>query len=67
MKYDKSADALYIALKKGKILRTQEHGGYLVDYNKNGEILGLEILNYSKKAPVLKSSVMGKLRGRGAA
>ena len=53
MKYDKSADALYITLKKGKVSKTKERSGYLVDYDKKGDLLGLEILHYSKKAPKL--------------
>lgn len=61
MIYDKSVDALYISLKRGKVSNTQEQDGYIADYDKNGDLLGLEILNYSKKAPVLKKTGMGKL------
>ena len=62
IKYDKSADALYITLKKGKVLKTKEEDGYLADYDKNGGLLGLEILNYSKKARFLKGLAMGGLK-----
>jgi uncharacterized protein YuzE len=64
IKYDKSVDALYITLKKGKVFKTKEQGGSMVDYDKKGELLGLEILNYSKKVRPLKGLVMGKLEGR---
>lgn len=61
MKYEKSVDALYIKLKRGKVLKTKEQGGYVVDYNKKGEVLGLEILNYPKKTSNFKSTTTGKL------
>jgi uncharacterized protein YuzE len=60
MQYDKSVDALYITLKKGKFSKTKEENGYLVDYDKQGYLLGVEILHYSKKAPVLGKMAIGK-------
>ena len=54
IKYDTTADALYITLKKGRIARTKEAGAYLVDYDKKGGLLGFEVLNYSKKVPALE-------------
>lgn len=50
--YDKTADAAYIYIKRAdtKIDSTkQEKDWMLVDYAKNGEIAGIEILNASKK------------------
>ncbi len=61
IKYDKSVDALYITLKKGKVSKTKEESGYLVDYDKQGDLLGVEILHYSKKAPVLGKMTVGKI------
>jgi len=49
-KYDKIADALYVRIKKGKVFKTKEEDTWLVDYDKSGNILGIEILNYSKQA-----------------
>ena len=47
--YDKKADAKYIYLKKGKINFTKKVKDWLLfDYSKNGEMLGIEILNASK-------------------
>ena len=47
--YDKIADAVYLTLKKGRVVRTKEIGpDFIVDQNKNGDILGLEILNASR-------------------
>jgi uncharacterized protein YuzE len=47
--FDKSADALYIKLKRGKVKKTFTKGdSFIVDLDQKGEILGLEILQYSK-------------------
>ena len=65
IKIDKSADALYVKLKKGKIYKTKEQGVYLADYDKKGNLLGFEVLNYSKTAPALEKKsvfVIGKRR-----
>ena len=48
--YDKEVDALYIYFKKGKINKTMEIGDYFfADLDKSGNILGMEVLNASKK------------------
>ena len=48
--YDKVADALYIKLSDKKIKESVEIGeGIIVDYGEDGSIVGIEILNYSKK------------------
>ncbi len=52
IKVDAIADALYIKLKKGKVSTTKDKGGYLVDYDKKGDLLGFEVLNFSKKVPL---------------
>jgi len=47
--YDKNVDALYIELKTGAYDRTKKvTGDILVDINKRGKILGIEILDASK-------------------
>lgn len=46
--YDKLADAAYIYLKKGKIVRTEEKAHFILcDYDVMGEVLGIEILSPS--------------------
>ena len=65
IKIDKTADALYIKLKKGKISKTKDKGDYLVDYDKKGNLLGFEVLNFSKKVPAQERksiSVVGNRR-----
>ncbi|MFT5179564.1 MAG: hypothetical protein ACI9GH_000464 [Candidatus Paceibacteria bacterium] len=47
--YDKAVDAKYISIKKGKIFKTKILKDWLnLDFNKKGDVLGVEILNASK-------------------
>jgi len=48
--YDPKVDAMYIAFKKGKYDRTKKISDeILVDVNKEGDVLGLEILDAKKQ------------------
>ncbi|HEV8666952.1 MAG TPA: DUF2283 domain-containing protein [Candidatus Paceibacterota bacterium] len=48
--YDKVADAMYFRFKTGKISRTQKlEDKLIVDLDKKGNILGLEILDASSQ------------------
>ena len=49
--YDKRADALYISFNDQAINETDEDksGNILIDYSKEGNIAGIEILNASNK------------------
>ncbi len=48
-KYDKKIDAVYIELGKGKYEVTRKiSDAILVDEDKNGKVLGIEILDVSK-------------------
>ena len=50
LKYDRSSDALYIRVKENRIVDSEEVApGIIVDYDENGEIVGIEILGFSKK------------------
>ncbi len=52
IKFDKSADAVYIKLKRGRAHKTTTKGGaFLIDFDKKGNVLGFEILNYLKNLP----------------
>jgi uncharacterized protein YuzE len=45
IEYDPDADAMYITIKKGEVDRTKQIDNYtLVDYDKKGDILGIELL-----------------------
>ncbi len=47
--YDRVADALYIRLREGSVADSVElNEGIIVDLNERGEIVGLEIINFSK-------------------
>ena len=49
IKYDKEADALYIELKKGKTHKTSPKAdNVLVDFDKNNNAIGIELLHFSK-------------------
>jgi len=50
VKYDKSVDALYIRLRDGRIVESDEvTPGIIVDFNENNEVIGIEILHVSKR------------------
>ena len=50
LKYDRSSDALYIRIKEGNIVDSDEIApGIIVDYDEYGEIVGIEILWFSKR------------------
>jgi uncharacterized protein YuzE len=49
IKYHKEDDALYIKLNSGKTIESEEfEDGFIVDFDKNDNIVGIEILNVSK-------------------
>jgi uncharacterized protein YuzE len=48
--YDKIADAAYMTLRKGKVAKTVEMSdSVILDLNKKGNLLGIEILSASKQ------------------
>ena len=50
IKYDKIADAMYIRIKKGVVKKTARFADLvLADMDKNGNVLGVEILGASIK------------------
>lgn len=52
IQYDKIADAIYIYLKEGKIFKTiKMKDRLIVDTDKEGKIIGLEILGASSQVP----------------
>jgi uncharacterized protein YuzE len=52
MKYDPDADALYIKVKNDKVNHTKEiDSNTVVDFNKEGEMIGLEILFVKERNP----------------
>jgi uncharacterized protein YuzE len=56
---DKEADALYLRLDDSKIIESQEVApGVILDYNERGEVVGVEMLDLSKRTPNLKTTAM---------
>jgi uncharacterized protein YuzE len=52
VKYDKEIDVLYIYLSDGKIVESDEDKpGIILDYDEIGNIVGIEMLNASKRIP----------------
>ena len=50
--YDKSADAMYIYFKKGKVAKTHQiNERVFIDLDKKGGVIGVEILGVSKQIP----------------
>ncbi|MCX6150355.1 MAG: DUF2283 domain-containing protein [Ignavibacteriales bacterium] len=53
--YDQNVDALYIRLDDSEILDSEEvKEGIILDFNKNDSVVGIEILNVSKRIPVME-------------
>ena len=50
VKYDKISDALYIRFKDDRIVESDEVApGVIVDYNERGEVVGIEVLEFSRR------------------
>ena len=57
--YDKEIDAMYLYFQKGSFLRNKEvEEGIILDIGKGNKILGIEILNASKR---IKSKNIGHM------
>ena len=56
---DKEADALYLRLDDSSILESQEvSAGVVLDYNEAKEVVGVEMLNLSKRSSDLNLSTL---------
>lgn len=56
---DKSADALYLRLDDSSIVESEEVSpGVMLDYNESNEVVGVEILNLSKRSSGLNLSTL---------
>lgn len=52
--YDKKVDAKYVSIKKGKVFKTKSlNESIFYDVNKEGEVLGIEILDSSKNDVII--------------
>jgi uncharacterized protein YuzE len=56
---DKEADALYLRLDDSKIIESEEVApGVILDYNDKKEVVGVEMLHFSKRTPNLKTTTL---------
>lgn len=54
LKVDPAADALYLRLDESRIVESEEVApGVVLDYNEQDQVVGVEILGISKRAPGL--------------
>jgi uncharacterized protein YuzE len=54
VKKDEKLDIAYIQLRKGRVARTNEMSpGLLFDFDKKGNLVGIEVLSLTKLAPAL--------------
>ena len=52
VKYDKELDIMYLSFSDDSIFESDEDKkGVILDYSKNGNIVGMELLNVSKFMP----------------
>jgi len=59
LKIDKGSDALYFRLDESAIAESEEvQPGVILDFNKDGVVVGLEILGLSKRIPPDKLSLV---------
>lgn len=49
VKYDIQNDIVYIHLSEHPVVKSDENNGVIIDYAENGNIVGIEILEASKK------------------
>jgi len=50
IKYDKAADAIYLKLSDAEVAESdEEKPGIILDYDKEGNIVGIELLDASQK------------------
>jgi uncharacterized protein YuzE len=59
LKIDKEADALYLRLDDSSIIESEEVSpGIVLDFNAQGQVIGLEILQLSQRSPRLNLDEM---------
>ncbi|MGC8933291.1 MAG: DUF2283 domain-containing protein [Candidatus Methanodesulfokora sp.] len=50
IRYDAYADVLYVKIREGKVVESDEvENGIILDYDPNGNIIGIEILDFSRR------------------
>jgi uncharacterized protein YuzE len=59
IKYDEETDVLYIKLRESEYYESEEIGkGYILDYDEEGNIIGIEILEASTRFTLAELSTV---------
>lgn len=59
IRYDQANDVLYVRVKDDEIFDSEEvYPGVIIDYNRKGEIVGIETLKFSKRKLDLTSLIL---------
>lgn len=57
--FDEQADAVYLRLDDSKIIESQEvQPGVILDFNEQGQVVGVEILGVMKRVPLAQLKQM---------
>ncbi len=57
--FDEKADAVYMRLDDSKIIESQEvQPGVILDFNKENQVIGIEILRVKERVPLAKLKQM---------
>jgi len=57
MSFDPQSDSMYVKIKDGKYNYSNEKDNLVLDYDKNGDLLWIEILDISKNEDALKNLI----------
>jgi uncharacterized protein YuzE len=59
LKVDRDADALYLRLDDSRIVESEEVSpGIVLDFNEQKQVVGIEMLNLSRRAPQLNTHAL---------
>ena len=59
IKYDRVGDTLYIRFKDDRVVESDEVApGVIIDYNERGEVVGIEVLEFSRRRMDLSKLVL---------
>lgn len=63
IRYEPDADVLYIWVREGRVVDSDEvSDGVIIDYDEGGNVLGIEILEFSKREIDLNELVIKGFR-----
>ncbi|RLG69825.1 MAG: hypothetical protein DRO11_07155 [Methanobacteriota archaeon] len=64
MRYDREGDILDILVGDGQIHHAEEHGRIIVNYDEEGRVVEIEILDASKMLSEVLAESLGHRRGK---